>query len=166
MTLLLPDSVDFRLTSIAASLKTDRSTLAAQLIDTGLRRFSLDAALRQHVGSEARSRSGGGEGSRPDRLLAFPVREILKSRLPGEAWRRAGGGRLSAAGCRRCGGDRPGKDAGRATAGGGRGRGVGERRSTPARAAFGEHDAGRYWGGTGRMAGHGGRPFLLLLNPN
>jgi hypothetical protein len=61
-TLLLPDSVDFRLTSIAASLKTDRSTLAAQLIDTGLRRFALDAALRQHVGSEATSdASGAGE---------------------------------------------------------------------------------------------------------
>lgn len=58
-TLLLPDSVDFRLTSIAASLKTDRSTLAAQLIDTGLRRFALDAALRQHVGAEAASDAGG-----------------------------------------------------------------------------------------------------------
>jgi len=49
-TLLLPDSVDFRLTTIAKSQKTDRSTLAAQLIDAGLRRFALDAALRQHVG--------------------------------------------------------------------------------------------------------------------
>src|SRR5271155_2556086 len=52
-TLLLPDSVDFRLTTIAASLKSDRSTLATQLIDAGLRRFALDAALRQHTGSEA-----------------------------------------------------------------------------------------------------------------
>src|SRR4051812_4142697 len=51
-TLLLPDSVDFRLTTIAASLKSDRSTLAAQLIDAGLRRFALDAALRQHAGGE------------------------------------------------------------------------------------------------------------------
>jgi predicted transcriptional regulator len=51
-TLLLPDSVDFRLTAIAASLKSDRSALAAQLIDAGLRRFALDAALRQHAGSE------------------------------------------------------------------------------------------------------------------
>jgi hypothetical protein len=50
-TLLLPDSVDFRLTTIAASLKSDRSTLATQLIDAGLRRFALDAALRQHAGS-------------------------------------------------------------------------------------------------------------------
>lgn len=51
-TLLLPDSVDFRLTAIAASLKSDRSTLATQLIDAGLRRFALDAALRQHGGGE------------------------------------------------------------------------------------------------------------------
>jgi hypothetical protein len=49
-TLLLPDSVDFRLTTIAKSQKTDRSTLAGQLIDAGLRRFALDAALRQHIG--------------------------------------------------------------------------------------------------------------------
>lgn len=49
-TLLLPDSVDFRLTTIAKSQKTDRSTLAAQLIDAGLRRFALDAALRQYAG--------------------------------------------------------------------------------------------------------------------
>ena len=52
-TLLLPDSVDFRLTTIAASLKSDRSSLATQLLDAGLRRFSLDAALRQHGGNEA-----------------------------------------------------------------------------------------------------------------
>ena len=61
-TLLLPDSVDFRLTTIAASLKTDRSTLAAQLIDAGLRRFALDAALRQHAEKEpAREEDGAGE---------------------------------------------------------------------------------------------------------
>jgi hypothetical protein len=52
-TLLLPDSVDFRLTTIAASQKSDRSTLATQLIDAGLRRFALDAALRQHAGGDA-----------------------------------------------------------------------------------------------------------------
>jgi hypothetical protein len=52
-TLLLPESVDFRLTTIAKSLKSDRSTLAAQLIDAGLRRYALDAALRQHVGGDA-----------------------------------------------------------------------------------------------------------------
>jgi hypothetical protein len=51
-TLLLPDSVDFRLTTIAKSQKIDRSTLATQLIDAGLRRFALDAALRQHAGGE------------------------------------------------------------------------------------------------------------------
>src|SRR3954453_19545087 len=51
-TLLLPDSVDFRLTTIAASLKSDRSTLAAQLIDAGLRRYALDAALREHAGGD------------------------------------------------------------------------------------------------------------------
>lgn len=39
-TLLLSESVDFRLTTIAASLKSDRSTLATQLIDAGLRRFA------------------------------------------------------------------------------------------------------------------------------
>lgn len=49
-TLLLPDSVDFRLTTIARSQKIDRSTLATQLIDAGLRRFALDSALRQHAG--------------------------------------------------------------------------------------------------------------------
>jgi hypothetical protein len=62
-TLLLPDSVDFRLTTIAASQKSDRSTLAAQLIDAGLRRFALDAALRQHAGGEMPAepeRAGGG----------------------------------------------------------------------------------------------------------
>ena len=58
-TLLLPDSVDFRLTTIAKSQKTDRSTLAAQLIDAGLRRFSLDAALRQHVGESAEQDRAG-----------------------------------------------------------------------------------------------------------
>jgi hypothetical protein len=60
-TLLLPDSVDFRLSTIAKSLKSDRSTLAAQLIDAGLRRYALDAALRQHFGSDGeteQSRAG------------------------------------------------------------------------------------------------------------
>jgi hypothetical protein len=61
-TLLLPDSVDFRLTTIAASLKSDRSTLASQLIDAGLRRFALDAALRQHAGSEAAAEPDGAGG--------------------------------------------------------------------------------------------------------
>ena len=61
-TLLLSDSVDFRLTTIAKSLKSDRSTLASQLIDAGLRRYALDAALRLHVGGEdegQQNRAGG-----------------------------------------------------------------------------------------------------------
>jgi predicted transcriptional regulator len=57
-TLLLPESVDFRLSTIAKSLKSDRSTLAAQLIDAGLRRYALDAALRQHVGGDAENEQG------------------------------------------------------------------------------------------------------------
>jgi hypothetical protein len=60
-TLLLSDSVDFRLTTIAASLKSDRSTLATQLIDAGLRRFALDAALRQHAGNEVAEPERAGE---------------------------------------------------------------------------------------------------------
>ena len=60
-TLLLSDSVDFRLTTIAASLKSDRSTLATQLIDAGLRRFALDAALRQHAGNEVAETDRAGE---------------------------------------------------------------------------------------------------------
>src|SRR4051812_48251913 len=61
-TLLLPDSVDFRLTTIAASLKSDRSTLATQLIDAGLRRFSLDAALRQDASGEVATEPDGAGG--------------------------------------------------------------------------------------------------------
>ena len=60
-TLLLPDQLDFRLTTIAKSLKTDRSTLAAQFIDAGLRRYALDAALRQHAGGETAEQNGAGE---------------------------------------------------------------------------------------------------------
>jgi len=52
-TLLLDETLDFRLSTIAASLKIDRSTLAAQLIDAGLRRYALDAALRQFAGAAA-----------------------------------------------------------------------------------------------------------------
>jgi hypothetical protein len=61
-TLLLSESVDFRLTTIAKSLKCDRSTLATQLIDTGLRRYSLDAALRQHLGVGDVAGEVGGAG--------------------------------------------------------------------------------------------------------
>jgi hypothetical protein len=52
-TLLLAEDLDFRLTTIAASLKTDRSQLAAQLLDAGLRRYGLDDALRKFAGIEA-----------------------------------------------------------------------------------------------------------------
>jgi hypothetical protein len=61
-TLLLPESVDFRLTSIAKNQKLDRSVLAAQLIDAGLRRFALDAVLRQYLGGEAGSEPDGAGG--------------------------------------------------------------------------------------------------------
>lgn len=59
-TLVLTESVDFRLSTIAKSLKVDRSTLAVYLLDAGLRRYALDAALRQHVGvGEATPELGG-----------------------------------------------------------------------------------------------------------
>ncbi len=60
-TLLLPESVDFRLTTIAKSQRLDRSQLAAQLLDAGLRRYALDAALRQHTGGEMDEESRAGE---------------------------------------------------------------------------------------------------------
>ncbi|AGA31699.1 hypothetical protein [Singulisphaera acidiphila] len=60
-TLLLPDSVDFRLTTLAKSLKLDRSTFAAQLLDAGLRRYALDAALRLHSGDTAPEPDRAGE---------------------------------------------------------------------------------------------------------
>lgn len=73
-TLLLPESVDFRLSAIAKSLamskapkpegesKWDRSTLAAYLLDAGLRRYGLDAALRQHLGlDDPAAGDGAGE---------------------------------------------------------------------------------------------------------
>jgi predicted DNA-binding ribbon-helix-helix protein len=50
-TLLLEESLDFRLSTIAASQKMDRSQLASQLIDAGLQRYALDKALRQFAGS-------------------------------------------------------------------------------------------------------------------
>ena len=46
-TIVMSPNVDFRLGSVAASLRMDRSALAAKLIDEGLRRYSLDAVLRQ-----------------------------------------------------------------------------------------------------------------------
>jgi hypothetical protein len=43
----MDSQVDFRLGAVAASLRVDRSTLAAKLIDDGLKRYALDAVLRQ-----------------------------------------------------------------------------------------------------------------------
>jgi hypothetical protein len=61
-TLVLSESVDFRLTTIAKSLKVDRSTLAVYLLDAGLRRYALDAALRQHLGGADVAPELGGAG--------------------------------------------------------------------------------------------------------
>jgi hypothetical protein len=61
-TLVLTESVDFRLSTIAKSLKVDRSTLAVYLLDAGLRRYALDAALRQHVGGGDTAPELGGAG--------------------------------------------------------------------------------------------------------
>lgn len=61
-TLLLPESVDLRLSTIAKSQRMDRSTLAAQLLDAGLRRYALDAALRQHSGDAGAEADRAGEG--------------------------------------------------------------------------------------------------------
>ena len=52
-TLLLPRDLDFRLTTIAASVNLDRSQLAAQLLDQSLRRYGLDEALRRFAGTES-----------------------------------------------------------------------------------------------------------------
>jgi hypothetical protein len=46
-TIVMSGSVDFRLGAVAAHLKLDRSSLAAKLIDEGLRRYALDSVLRQ-----------------------------------------------------------------------------------------------------------------------
>lgn len=46
-TIVMGGDVDFRLGAIASHLRMDRSSLAAKLIDEGLRRYALDAALRQ-----------------------------------------------------------------------------------------------------------------------
>jgi hypothetical protein len=46
-TIVMKGQVDFRLSSVAASLGMDRSALAEKLIDQGLKAYSLDAVLRQ-----------------------------------------------------------------------------------------------------------------------
>jgi hypothetical protein len=65
-TLLLPRDLDFRLTTIAASVNLDRSQLAAQLLDQSLRRYGLDDALRKFAGNDR---------TRPS-AEALPVSEI------------------------------------------------------------------------------------------
>ena len=65
-TLLLPRDLDFRLTTIAASLNLDRSQLAAQMLDQSLRRYALDDALRKFAGNDR---------TRPS-AEALPVSEI------------------------------------------------------------------------------------------
>jgi hypothetical protein len=49
-TLLLPPSVDFRLSALAAYHRTDRSGFAAKILDQGLQRFALDESLREFSG--------------------------------------------------------------------------------------------------------------------
>jgi len=46
-TIVMDAQIDFRLGAIAASMRVDRSALAAKLIDDGLRRYALDGVLRQ-----------------------------------------------------------------------------------------------------------------------
>lgn len=49
-TLLLSESLDFRLAAVAKHSKRDISDLAEQLLDGALRRYALDAALRDFLG--------------------------------------------------------------------------------------------------------------------
>jgi hypothetical protein len=63
-------SVDFRLGAIAASLRMDRSALAAELIDEGLRRYALDGVLRQF--SDRQEAAGD---SSPEARQTLPPRE-------------------------------------------------------------------------------------------
>jgi hypothetical protein len=50
ITLVVSDAVDFRLGALAAYLKVDRSTLAAKLLDQGMRAYAVDAAFRSVSG--------------------------------------------------------------------------------------------------------------------
>jgi hypothetical protein len=50
ITLVVPDAVDFRLGALASFLKLDRSTLAAKLLDQGMRAYAADAAFRSVFG--------------------------------------------------------------------------------------------------------------------
>ena len=66
-TLLLGESLDFRLTTVAASQKLDRSQLAALLLDQGLRKYALDAALRQFAdGARDTQELGPSDRAKPD----------------------------------------------------------------------------------------------------
>jgi hypothetical protein len=56
-TIVMDVAIDFRLSSIAASMRMDRSALAAKLIDDGLRRYALDSVLRQF--SDRQDAAGG-----------------------------------------------------------------------------------------------------------
>jgi hypothetical protein len=50
ITLVVSDSVDFRLGALSAFLKVDRSTLAAKLLDQGMKAYAVDAAFRSVFG--------------------------------------------------------------------------------------------------------------------
>jgi hypothetical protein len=51
ITLVVSDSVDFRLGALASFLKLDRSTLAAKLLDQGMKAYAVDAAFRSVLGT-------------------------------------------------------------------------------------------------------------------
>jgi hypothetical protein len=50
ITLVVSDSVDFRIGALASYLKIDRSTLAEKLLDQGMRAYAVDAAFRSVFG--------------------------------------------------------------------------------------------------------------------
>ena len=54
VSLMLTEDVDFRLTVHAAALRTDRSALANQLLDSGLKRFVVQDRGRPEEGEEGR----------------------------------------------------------------------------------------------------------------
>jgi len=55
VSLMLTEDVDFRLTVHAAALRTDRSALANQLLDSGLKRFVVQDRGRPEEGEEGRA---------------------------------------------------------------------------------------------------------------
>jgi hypothetical protein len=50
ITLVVSDAVDFRLSTLAAYQRLDRSTLAEKLLDQGMRAYAVDAAFRSVFG--------------------------------------------------------------------------------------------------------------------